>query len=107
MPRTYHAHRLVAKTAQDMAAAVFEELMKRDKFYAAYAESHPTVPRKKLQEHFIRKNFWRYLDQARHTLTDMLRGNYPESLKDEIADALVKDARVRGIRAPSVQGNYQ
>ena len=82
-------HKLVAKTAKEICAAVYEELARDNAFYNAWPN----------QRAFVRVHWAQFIEHARSTMTDMLTGNYPESMKDEIMDALTKDWSLRGLNA--------
>lgn len=81
------AHELVAKTAQEMAAAFYEELAHDNDFYKFYPK----------QEQFIKREWPRFIAIAKSTLAQML-GNpaIPEWEKEQIMDALVKHASLPG-----------
>ena len=81
-----HAHKLVAKTAMEMAQEVYEKNAGRSNdFYEKYPDCEAYV-----------KSCWAlYLDAARTTLTQLLTTNMDDNLKQEIYDALVKDATLR------------
>lgn len=93
MPR--HAHVLVAKTAKEMAGALFEEMMRDNALYKQWKAQCPELTPKKLQQRFILQAQPLLLEQARATLAKMLTGPYPEALKDQIADALIQDRILR------------
>lgn len=88
----FPTHRMIAKLARDMAAAVYEEwASKSDKFY----EEHRS------QEDYADESWPLYVEAARTTLAKMLTGPLNEGLKNSIADALVKDNALRTKRALS------
>lgn len=94
---TKHAHIMIIKTARELAGALWEEVMRDNAQYAIFKSMHPGYGPKALQQHFIAAATTRLLPQARATLAEMLATNIPEHLKEEIKDALVKDAAlVRG-----------
>ena len=74
-------HKLIAKTAKEMAACAYEEWAHDDLFYKLW-------PNQKL---FVAKNWKDFVRIARASLAQMLSGNYPEIMKEEILDALIKD----------------
>lgn len=82
---TAHCHKLLRKTAQEMAGALYEHLATDDVFYRL----NPS------QKHFINTQWPRLLDKARATLAQMLSGNYPDSLKAQIHEALILDNALR------------
>jgi len=83
------AHKLVMRTAREMAGAVYEVCARDNAWY----KLNPSQP------HFINVTWPKLIPQARATLARMLAMNYPESLKAEIADALIKDAELAPLRA--------
>jgi hypothetical protein len=81
-----HAHKLVAKTAQEIANEVYEKNASRSNdFYAEYPD----------REAYVKSCWPLYLDAARTTLTKLLTTNMDDVLKDQIHDALIKDATLR------------
>jgi hypothetical protein len=81
-----HAHKLIAKTAMEMANEVYEKNALRDNdFYAKYPD----------REAYVSSCWALYLDAARTTLAQLLTTNMEESLKEQIHDALIKDATLR------------
>lgn len=94
-----HAHFLIVKTARDMAAVAYEELMKNNDWYTSWKAQHPDLHGEPLQLAFILKAYPLMLEQARHTLTEMLSQPIAEALKEEIADALIKDNSLKRGRA--------
>ena len=81
-----HAHKLVAKTAMEMAQEVYEKSAGRsNEFYEKYPD----------REAYVTSCWALYLDAARATLAQLLTTNMEESLKEQIYDALIKDATLR------------
>ncbi len=81
-----HAHKLVAKTAMEMAHEVYEKNAGRsDDFYAKYPD----------RQAYVTECWALYLDAARATLAQLLTTNMDDVLKGEIHDALIKDATLR------------
>lgn len=78
------AHLLVKKTAVEIASEAYEELARDNVFFKTY----PT------RESYIRQNLSQFIQVARQTLAKMLDGNYPESQKDIIFKALLKQNRL-------------
>lgn len=85
------AHKLIANTAEQMAGAVYEELMKNNTWYAAWQERHPDLSGTALQHEFIRVTAPGMTRQARATLAQMLRNPAYSHLHDQIAEALILD----------------
>lgn len=85
-------HILVAKTAEQMAEELYEELAKKNGFFA----KHP------VRQLWVNDTWPKLIDQARSLLVSML--GLPEvdqKTKDEIYDALLKDSPLRGKTAHS------
>jgi hypothetical protein len=81
-----HAHKMVAKTAQEMAEAVYEKNAGRsNEFYAKYPD----------MKAYVAECWPLYLESARTTLAQLLTTNIDESLKEQIHEALIKDATLR------------
>lgn len=81
-----HAHKLVAKTAMEMAQEIYEKNAGRsNEFYKEYAD----------MDAYVRECWPLYLDAARATLSKLLTTNMDESLKNEIYEALIRDASLR------------
>lgn len=89
------AHFIVAQTAKDMAAAMFEEMMKDNGRYTAWKKLCPDLTPDKLQTRFIAQMWPLLIKQARATLAQMLATNISETLKAQITDALIKDASLK------------
>jgi hypothetical protein len=77
---------MVAETAQKMAEEVYESwASKSDQFYAENRDLKTYV-----------SSCWPlYLDAARATLAQLLTTNIADTLKDQIHDALIRDATLR------------
>mgnify|MGYP001556543085 CR=1 FL=1 len=104
MSKTLHAHKLVVETARKMAEAIYEELAKDNNWPKVKPELRAGLGHKIAREKFIQRNLAKFLGEARSTLTEMLNGHYPESLKEEILDALIKDASLmRGRGSATMQ----
>lgn len=82
--RKFHCHPLIRDTAKGLAEAVWEEKCSRDNSFFEIFGS------KTGKAMFVGVLMPKLVSQARATLTDMLSGPYPDELKEEIADALIK-----------------
>jgi hypothetical protein len=81
-----HAHKLIAKTAMEMAQEVYEKNASRsNEFYEKYPD----------REAYVSSCWALYLDAARTTLAQLLTTNMEESLKEQIHEALIRDATLR------------
>jgi hypothetical protein len=81
-----------------MAHNVYDELMKRNDWYAAHKRVHPNLSSKALEKIWVKKNQHKFIAAARHTLAGMLALPYDSDLKDQIHEALVLDATLRAGR---------
>lgn len=97
---TQICHKLITSTAMDMAAELYETLMRDDLWYITWKDRNgimgpgPLSPRvaERLRVKFIRRTWPSLISEARSTLFGMLGGDLPESLKSEIYEALMLDA---------------
>lgn len=81
MAERAHSHWLIAQTAQSMAMSMYEDMATRMDGFA-----------KSITPDVFCDMMWpELLEEARATLLRMLHGNYPEHLKEEIAQAIVLD----------------
>ena len=79
-------HALVAKTARGIAATVYEDLARDDGFF----KLHPN------QRIFVRTKWKHFVEPAVKTLGSMLGGDYTETYKAEIYEALLKHWALQG-----------
>lgn len=94
-----NAHRLVAETAVKLAEAQFELYMINDN--ALYRALRENLSAKQIRVAFLNKAAPMMLEEARLALTDCLSqpdSEVPPKMKDEIADALIKDSDLRANR---------
>lgn len=92
-----HAHYLVKETAEAMARELYDTVMQNDFWYAYWKRQNPGLEGKALEDRFVQRNLARLLPQARATLAKMLAEPGDSVLKEQIYDALLKDATlVRG-----------
>ena len=99
-----NAHVLVAKTAVGIAEAQFELYMINDN--ALYRALRENLTAKQVRTAFLAKAAPMLLEEARLVLTDMLSKpdtEVPPAMKDEIADALIKDTDLRGGRLKAAE----
>lgn len=87
-------HKEVRKIAKGIAGAAYEQLATDDIFYKAY-------PR---QNEFIRTYWIAFIPQARQALLQMLGGEYPEAMKEEIFDIYQKDWSLQEANKLKVMG---
>ena len=94
-----HCHVMVKEFAVEAAGCLYEKVMGDNKVFEEWKRQNPDCTPKQLEERFIARNWGKCLDFARATMAAMLRGPYPEVLKDQILDALIKDGTLnRGRR---------
>lgn len=83
-------HKLIAQTAKELAGAYYEiKAGESNEFYKMWPN----------QRHFISRRFRTFIPTAREVLVSMLAGNYPDAMKEEIFEALQKDAALNPSRA--------
>ena len=88
---TIACHKLIAKTAQDMAHELYGELMRDQVLYKAWKAQNVGAGAKALERRFVDRVWPDCIEQARATLALMLRGPYDEDLKESIYEALQLD----------------
>lgn len=101
-----NAHRLVAKTAIEIAEEAFELYAHENDFYRKM-RADGAVTEKQARKLFVERVAPRLLEDARKTLTSMLGQPddvVSEHMKEEIYEALLKDNDLRAKRfvAPDV-----
>ena len=72
---------MIKKTAVEMAHEIFEEMSSDNTF-------HKIWPNRKW---YVDRKWSVFIPAARAALTEMLKGNYPESTKEAIFEALLLD----------------
>lgn len=91
--RYAEAHPLIAKTARDLAAAVWEEAMMRENdLWRGMRDSNPGLSTDELQRRFVSWLSPELLGDARAMLAQSLTTLTDCALKDQIAEALIADA---------------
>lgn len=86
-----NAHIMVAKVAQGIAEELYEVCMSNNDLYAYWKAMCPELEKPLLQKRFVELMVPHLLDAAVATLAKMLTGAASDVLKDQIADALIKD----------------
>lgn len=86
------AHKLIAKTANEIACEVYEALATSNSFFEAYPTMHS----------FTSKHWSYFLEDARKALTTMLRPDpltgefrFNEHIRDEIFEALCLEGELK------------
>jgi hypothetical protein len=80
-----YCHPLLRKTAQEMAASLYEDLATNPVWYAQAKKEGLS------QDKFISLKWGVLLEDARATLAQLLATSLNERLKSEISDALILD----------------
>jgi hypothetical protein len=99
-----NAHRLVAETAVGIAEAMFPDYMAANNELWKAFRAHMTE--KEARVVFVKQAAPQLLEEARLTLTDMLSQPddvVPVKVKDEIAEALIKDTDFRANRLKAAE----
>lgn len=92
MPRRQtHAHRDVAKVAQEAANELFDTVMSNNLVYEAWKAKHPGASAQGLRKAFVRDNWAKCLPLARATMARMLSEPIDDRLKESIVEALALD----------------
>lgn len=87
-------HKLIADTAKQMAAEVYEVLAKDNAFFRRF-------PRRR---HYVAAQWPVFVPDARATLAQMLTGDAPQGVKDQIEEALMLDRPLRDKTVGTVTG---
>lgn len=90
-----HVHFLIAGVAQGMAHEVYAELMQRNDWYSLWKAEFPDLNSKQLEERWVSRNWGKFIEGARATLAGMLAQPLDEVQKQDILDALIKDASLK------------
>lgn len=86
-------HKMIADVAKEIAAEAYESVAHDNTFYAEWPS----------RRNFVRANWRMFVDDARRSLLAILSGEYPQSMKDEVYEALVKDGSLKN---PQEWGNH-
>lgn len=100
MPK--HAHKLIAKTAREMAEAVYEGYMHDNRIYAHWKRVCPELTPRLARKKFVELLYPQMIEEARQILAQMLgstSSSVTEHMKREIAEALILDNELRLGRA--------
>ena len=95
-----HVHKLIKKTAEEMAESVYEDIMRDNTVYANWKKICPDLTPKLARKEFVRLLWPKLVKDARATLASMLGGNYSEHLKKEIHEALIMDHSLQRGKSP-------
>jgi len=87
-----YCHKAIRDIAKEMAGAAYEKLASNDAFF----KDHPN------QNLFIAKNWKYFVGDARQSLLQILGGNYPEAVKVDVYDIVIKDRMLQDVRSIGV-----
>ena len=97
--RKHNAHELVWKTAQDMAFALYEEVMSgNNDMYASWKNVWPELKPEERQRRFCQLIAPKLLEPARAILASMLSDPSKAHLHEAIYDSMILDNAVRASR---------
>lgn len=99
-----NAHRMVAETAVKLAYELYESWMAAHNDVRRAFKAIPTEKARQLA--FVKQAAPQLLEEARLVLTDCLSQPdeiVPKAMKDEIADALIKDTDLRANRVKAAE----
>lgn len=103
-----HAHKMIVELAKQMAAELYDDLMKDNKRWAAWKETltreFAIAGAEQIQLMFIEQMYVHQIEPARATLAGLLATPIDEELKASIADALIADAPLREGRLRAAKG---
>jgi len=91
-----HVHPRVLKVATEMANQLFEDYARDNDYYRQFKANGGTE--KRARKMFVARVAPRLYEEARKALTLILAGDYPESVKEEVFEALCKDNLLRANR---------
>lgn len=87
-------HNLIASTAKSIAHEAYESMAHDNAFYAEWPN----------REAFVQKNWPMFVGSVRAQFLEMLKGDYPEAMKQPIYEAMCIDGSMRPpINAPAVR----
>lgn len=95
MAHPTYCHTMIKETAVSMAHELFNNLAEDNDIFKVWKEQFPDLPTKELEKRFVQMMWPKLVEEARSTLTKMLTGTLDQTLKDQIADALIKDNILR------------
>lgn len=90
-----YCHTMIKETAIGMAHKLFANLAKDNQIFTEWKRNFPDRSTDELERRFVKMMWPKLVEEARSTLTKMLRGPLDSVLKDQIADALIKDNILR------------
>jgi hypothetical protein len=97
--RRKHVHPLVASTAAEIVMSSYDALMHHNEHWMKFKAQFPTASSKELEEIYLRHNWGKGVEAARHTLARMLDpANSPgldENARMSIHEALILDRSLK------------
>lgn len=100
MAKSLHAHKLIAKTAMEMAQDLFEIYASENAIYKQM-RMNGQITEKHARAKFVGRVAPMLFEDARKTLTTMLTlpdDRVTAGMKTEIYEALIADNEIRGLR---------
>lgn len=102
--KNIHAHELVASTAANCAAELYETLMANNQVYDSWKKKHPGATEKGLRLAFVKKYTADCLGIARATLARLLASpTISPEYKEAIMEALERDGSLMLGRAEAAE----
>lgn len=96
MSKISHAHKLVARTARESAAELYEIVMSANDVRAEWKRQNPGASERVLLSRFVEKNWVKCIPLARTALGLLLRqDSISEGQKEEIVEALALDTTLQ------------
>ena len=80
-------HKSIRKIAREIAGAAYEEFACDDVFFKAYPD----------QKYFVERHWKNFINQARQSITAMLGGDYPDSMKEDLFEIVVQDRTLQAV----------
>lgn len=97
-PRQFQAHKLIVKTAKEMARELYACVMTDNDVYAYWKSQCEELTPKIAEGLFVQLIYPKLVEAARHTLVQMLTQPMLSHLHEDIYDALTKDYILRAGR---------
>lgn len=93
-----HCHEMIAETAKAMAHEVFDELMKRNDWWANWQNQNTDLSTiKELEVRWVEQTWGKFISEARGALAHQLTLRIDVAIKEQIMEALALDhSLIRG-----------
>lgn len=96
-----HCHKMIAEAAREICAASYGEFMSDNYLRRCWQSQTPDMTEAQREAAFIARKWGRYVPVARAMLAHSLTTHTDEAIKEEIMEALCRDATLRrGRRTP-------